>query len=111
MRLTSAIETGRAGFRANREAHLAALAEVAAAAETAAAGGGSQAVARHVARGKLLPRERVARLLDPGAPFLEIGATAAHGLYGGDAPGAGLIAGIGPGDGPGGAWCWPTTPR
>ncbi|MGB5068545.1 MAG: carboxyl transferase domain-containing protein, partial [Albidovulum sp.] len=51
--------------------------------------------ARHVARGKMPPRERVANLLDAGSPFLEIGATAAHGMYGGDAPAAGLIAGIG----------------
>ena len=56
---------------------------------------GPQAAARHVARGKLLPRDRVAGLLDPGSPFLEIGATAAHGLYEGDAPAAGVIAGIG----------------
>ena len=47
------------------------------------------------ARGKMLPRERVAGLLDPGSPFLEIGATAAHGMYDGDAPGAGVIAGVG----------------
>ena len=45
--------------------------------------------------GKLLPRDRVAQLLDPGAPFLEIGQLAAHGMYEGDAPGAGVIAGIG----------------
>ena len=51
--------------------------------------------ARHVARGKLLPRDRVMRLLDPGAPFLEIGQLAAFGLYDDEAPGAGLIAGIG----------------
>ena len=56
---------------------------------------GAQAAARHAGRGKMLPRERVAGLLDPGSPFLEIGATAAHGMYGGDAPGAGVIAGIG----------------
>ncbi|HEU0222032.1 MAG TPA: carboxyl transferase domain-containing protein, partial [Paracoccaceae bacterium] len=49
----------------------------------------------HAERGKMLPRERVANLLDPGSPFLEIGATAAHCLYGGDAPCAGLICGIG----------------
>ena len=95
MRLESAVETGGAAFRANREAHLAALAEVAAAAEAAAAGGGAQAAARHAGRGKMLPRERVAGLLDAGSPFLEIGATAAHGMYHGDAPAAGLIAGIG----------------
>jgi 3-methylcrotonyl-CoA carboxylase beta subunit len=62
----------------------------------AAAQGGAQAVrARHTARGKLLPRERVNRLLDPGSPFLEIGQLAAFGLYEDEAPGAGLIAGIG----------------
>jgi 3-methylcrotonyl-CoA carboxylase beta subunit len=61
----------------------------------AIAGGGRQAAERHAARGKMLPRDRVAGLLDAGSPFLEIAATAAHGLYGGDAPAAGLIAGIG----------------
>ncbi|TNF64198.1 MAG: methylcrotonoyl-CoA carboxylase, partial [Rhodobacteraceae bacterium] len=58
-------------------------------------GGGEAARARHEARGKMLPRRRVANLLDPGSPFLEIGATAAHGMYDGDAPCAGVIAGIG----------------
>jgi 3-methylcrotonyl-CoA carboxylase beta subunit len=56
------------------------------AAALAAAGGGARARERHVARGKMLPRERVANLLDPGSPFLEVGATAAHGMYGGAAP-------------------------
>ena len=66
-------------------------------AKTAAAalGGSQSARERHVARGKLLPRERVQRLLDPGSPFLEIGALAANGLYQDEAPGAGIIAGIG----------------
>src|SRR4051795_10731642 len=50
---------------------------------------------RHVARGKLLPRDRVTRLLDPGSPFLEIGQLAANGMYGNEAPGAGAIAGVG----------------
>jgi 3-methylcrotonyl-CoA carboxylase beta subunit len=58
-------------------------------------GGGAAARERHVGRGKLLPRDRVDRLLDPGAPFLELGQLAAFGLYDGDAPCAGLIAGIG----------------
>ncbi|MES2184490.1 MAG: carboxyl transferase domain-containing protein [Pseudomonadota bacterium] len=62
---------------------------------TVAEGGGEAARAKHTARGKLLPRERVERLLDPGTPFLEIAPLAAFGLYGGAAPGAGLIAGIG----------------
>src|SRR5512145_3050714 len=60
-----------------------------------AAGGGEVARKKHEARGKLLPRERVQMLLDPGTPFLEIAPLAAHGMYKGDAPGAGLIAGIG----------------
>ncbi|QIK77904.1 methylcrotonoyl-CoA carboxylase [Sphingomonas piscis] len=61
----------------------------------AALGGSEQSRERHVARGKLLPRERVERLLDPGSPFLEIGQLAAFDLYDGEVPGAGLIAGIG----------------
>jgi 3-methylcrotonyl-CoA carboxylase beta subunit len=62
----------------------------------AAALGGPEAIrSRHTARGKLLPRERVDRLLDPGSPFLEIGQLAAYGLYEDQAPGAGIIAGIG----------------
>jgi 3-methylcrotonyl-CoA carboxylase beta subunit len=78
-----------------RDAHEAALADVAAAAQAAAFGGGEKSRARHISRGKMLPRERVANLLDPGSAFLEIGATAAHGMYGGAAPCAGVIAGIG----------------
>lgn len=60
-----------------------------------AEGGGEAARAKHTARGKLLPRERVEMLLDPDTPFLEIGALAGLGLYDGAAPGGGLIAGIG----------------
>ena len=93
--LVSAATPGSEAFRANRAAHLAALAEVEAAVAAAAAGGGPEAAKRHAGRGKMLPRERVAGLLDPGSPFLEVGATAAHGMYGGDAPGAGVIAGVG----------------
>ena len=58
-------------------------------------GGSEAARTRHVGRGKLLPRDRVDHLLDPGSPFLEIGALAAYDLYGGDVPSAGIIAGIG----------------
>ncbi len=61
----------------------------------AAEGGSAKSRERHVGRGKLLARERVARLVDPGAPFLEIGALAAFGMYEGDVHGAGLITGIG----------------
>ncbi len=95
MKLVSQALTGSDAFRANRAAHEAMLAQIAEAAGRAAAGGGEKSLARHVARGKMPPRERVANLLDAGSPFLEIGATAAHGLYGGDAPAAGVIAGIG----------------
>jgi 3-methylcrotonyl-CoA carboxylase beta subunit len=82
-------------FRQNRAAHLAAMEQIAEAAALAAGGGGEKSRARHVSRGKMLPRERVANLLEPGSPFLDIGATAAHGMYGGAAPCAGVIAGIG----------------
>jgi acetyl-CoA carboxylase carboxyltransferase component len=59
------------------------------------AGGGPDAIKRHRARGKLLARERIARLTDAGTPFLELGALAADGLYDGDAPSAGIVTGIG----------------
>ena len=61
----------------------------------AALGGNEKSRERHVARGKLLPRDRVRRLLDPGTPFLELSQLAANGLYGEDIPGAGIITGIG----------------
>ncbi|MBR2574330.1 MAG: methylcrotonoyl-CoA carboxylase [Loktanella sp.] len=79
----------------DRALHEAALAQVRDAAAAAALGGGQTARDRHIARGKMLPRDRVAGLLDPGSPFLEVGATAAHGLYDGAAPCAGVIAGVG----------------
>ncbi|WP_375398890.1 carboxyl transferase domain-containing protein [uncultured Sphingomonas sp.] len=82
-------------FRANA-AHNRALAEQLRANVAAAAlGGNEKSRERHAARGKLLPRDRVERLLDPGSPFLEIGQLAAGDLYGGEVPGAGIIAGIG----------------
>ena len=58
-------------------------------------GGGEAACARHVARGKLLPRDRIRELLDPGSPFLELSQLAAYGLYNDEVPCAGLITGIG----------------
>jgi 3-methylcrotonyl-CoA carboxylase beta subunit len=79
----------------HRAAQLAALEEVQAAARVALAGGGEAARARHEARGKMLPRDRVAGLLEPGSPFLEIGLFAGHGLYDGAAPAGGVIAGVG----------------
>lgn len=94
-RLQSALSTGSAQYKANAVANAEALAVVAAAAQAAADGGGERSRARHLSRGKMLPRERVANLLDPGSPFLELGATAAHGMYDDAAPCAGLITGIG----------------
>jgi len=61
----------------------------------AALGGDERSRERHVSRGKLLPRDRVERLLDAGSPFLEVGQLAANGLYGDEVPGAGIITGIG----------------
>jgi len=82
-------------FRA-RAAHNRALAEqLRSDVAKAALGGTEKARQRHTARGKLLPRDRVERLLDPGSPFLEIGQLAACDLYHGEVPGAGMIAGIG----------------
>ena len=95
MQLKSAILPGSEAFRTNETGHLAALREVSEAAAAAAEGGGAAARDRHKARGKMPPRERVAGLLDPGSPFLEVGAVAAHGLYDGAAPCAGVIAGVG----------------
>lgn len=95
MKLQSAALPSSQGFQQNRAAHLDALAQIADAADVARMGGGEKSRARHESRGKMLPRRRVANLLDPGSPFLEIGATAAHGMYGDAAPCAGVIAGIG----------------
>jgi len=93
--LSSALDTRSEPFR-RRERHNRRLAaELRARIAEAALGGGEEARARHRARGKMLPRERVEALLDPGSPFLELSPLAAFGLYGGEAPGAGLITGIG----------------
>ncbi|MFC3962600.1 carboxyl transferase domain-containing protein [Nocardia jiangsuensis] len=79
----------------NRAAHRALVDELRERLAAAARGGPEKARQRHLDRGKLLPRDRVDRLLDPGSPFLEIAALAADGMYGGDCPAAGVIAGIG----------------
>jgi 3-methylcrotonyl-CoA carboxylase beta subunit len=93
--LDTKISTEGESFRAN-VAHNRALRDDLHARVGAAAPGGSRSARdKHTARGKLLPRERVERLLDPGSPFLEIGQLAANGLYGDEVPGAGIIAGIG----------------
>ncbi|MGN6058352.1 MAG: carboxyl transferase domain-containing protein, partial [Sphingomicrobium sp.] len=94
-RIDSKIATDSDEFRA-RSAHNRALAEkLRADVAEAAKGGPEKHRQRHLDRGKLLPRDRVERLLDPGSPFLEIGQLAACDMYEGEVPGAGLIAGIG----------------
>jgi 3-methylcrotonyl-CoA carboxylase beta subunit len=89
------IDTRSAEFGANATAMRALVADLRAKVAAVAQGGSEAARQKHVARGKLLPRERVNHLIDPGAPFLEIGQLAAYGLYDNVAPAAGLIAGIG----------------
>ncbi|MDO8188256.1 carboxyl transferase domain-containing protein [Conexibacter sp. JD483] len=79
----------------HREGHLELIAELQQRLARVRAGGGAKATERHVARGKLPARERVERLCDPGAPFLELAPLAAEGLYDDDAPGAGVVAGVG----------------
>jgi propionyl-CoA carboxylase len=93
--IESHVEASSAEFRANLE-HMESLeADLKRRLERARAGGGAQAVKRHQAAGKLLVRDRVERLIDPGTPFLEIGALAAGGLYDDAAPSAGMVTGIG----------------
>ncbi len=93
--LTSTVNAESDTFRANAAHNRALRDELWAKVAEAALGGNEKSRERHVARGKLLPRERVERLLDPGSPFLEIGQLAAGDLYNGEVPGAGVIAGIG----------------
>ncbi len=93
--LESRIDTRSEAFLAARQAMQALVEDLRAQVGRIALGGDEAARARHLARGKLLPRERVQLLLDPGTPFLELSQLAALGLYDGEAPGAGLITGIG----------------
>jgi len=95
MILESQLNPRSAEFLANAAAMRSVVDDLRAHIERVAQGGGEAARAKHVARGKLLPRERVALLLDPGTPFLELAPLAALNMYNNDAPGAGLIAGIG----------------
>jgi 3-methylcrotonyl-CoA carboxylase beta subunit len=84
-----------AEFAENRRAMEALVSDLREKIAIAARGGGESARARHLGRGKLLPRERIDRLLDPGSPFLECSPLAAFGMYDAEAPSAGLITGIG----------------
>lgn len=93
--LGTSIPAAGAGSSPNAAAMRALVDELQTTLATAALGGPERSRERHVARGKLLPRERIDALLDEGSPFLELAPLAAHGLYDGEAPGAGVIAGIG----------------
>jgi len=96
--LTTRVDPTGAEARANAAAMRRLVADLrarTAALTDAGAAGDARSIARHRERGKLPVRERIDRLLDPGAPFLELSALAAEGLYGGDAPGAGIVTGIG----------------
>ncbi len=95
-RIGSAIDRRSEIFEANRAAMEGAVTELRRVVSSIAEGGGERARERHVSRGKMLPRERIDRLIDPGAPFLELSQLAAHEVYDEDVPAAGLIAGIGP---------------
>ena len=93
--LHSHLDTSSPDYQKNREHHLRTIGEISGFVAEAKRGGGAEATARHHKRGKLLPRERIAAILDPQAPFLELSPLAAHGLYDGDAPSAGIVTGIG----------------
>ncbi len=82
-------------FKANAEAMLALVADLRAKVEVIGRGGGDKAREKHLARGKLLPRDRIRKLLDPGSAFLEFSQFAAWGMYDDDVPAAGVLTGIG----------------
>jgi 3-methylcrotonyl-CoA carboxylase beta subunit len=93
--LSTLIDPASENFAATAAHNRALAAELRRRVAATSLGGSAQHRERHVARGKLLPRDRVDRLLDPGSPFLEIGQLAANGMYDDGAPGAGVIAGVG----------------
>jgi 3-methylcrotonyl-CoA carboxylase beta subunit len=93
--LASALDVRSEEFAGNARAMRALVEDLRSKAAQVELGGGEAAQARHAARGKLLPRERVRALLDPGSPFLELSQLAAWGLYDSQVPAAGLITGIG----------------
>jgi 3-methylcrotonyl-CoA carboxylase beta subunit len=94
-KLASQIDPRSETFARNAEVNRRLVATLHERVAQAALGGPEAARRRHTERGKLLPRTRVERLVDTGSPFLEIGQLAAYGLYDGEAPGAGIIAGVG----------------
>ncbi len=93
--LTSRLDASSESAGRNAAAHEGLVADLRRLLAEAARGGPESARQRHADRGKLLPRDRVDALLDPASPFLELSPLAAHGMYEGDAPGAGILAGVG----------------
>ncbi len=94
-RIESRISTSSDEFKQNRVAMLERVSQLRSEIERIRLGGPDNARQRHLERGKLLARDRVKRLLDPSSPFLELSMLAAHGMYDGEAPGAGIVTGIG----------------
>ena len=93
--LDSFVDVSSAEFRENAASNRGLVEELKQRLEQARIGGGEQAVQRHRQRGKLLARERIARLIDPGSTFLELSPLAAWEMYGGEAPSAGIVTGVG----------------
>src|SRR4051812_48154972 len=93
--LLSPVDRGSAEYARRRSRMEALVEELRARTAEVARGGGDRALERHRGRGKLPARERIDRLVDPGSAFLELNALAAWELYDGDAPGAGIVTGIG----------------
>jgi 3-methylcrotonyl-CoA carboxylase beta subunit len=93
--LKTALDTRSDEFRRNADAMRSTVADLRARIAEIKRGGGEAARQKHLARGKLLPRERVRALLDIGSPFLEFSQLAAYGMYGGDVPAAGIVTGLG----------------
>jgi acetyl-CoA carboxylase carboxyltransferase component len=93
--LESRVDRSAPEFAANRARMEALVGELRKRTARVASGGGPGAIERHRGRGKLLARERIDRLLDPGSAFLELNALAAWEIYGGDAPAAGIVTGVG----------------
>ncbi len=93
--IKSQIQTNSEEFKANQRHHFALAAELDAKLSEVSQGGGAEVRAKHEKRGKLFVRDRIEKLIDPGTPFLELAPLAAHGLYDGAAPGAGVVTGVG----------------
>ena len=94
-RIASVVDTRSEDFRANSAQMRALVEELRARREAAAEGGPKRARERHIERGKLLPRDRVMHLIDPGSPFLELSPLAAYDMYEDAIHAAGIITGIG----------------